>query len=351
MARDPRTIITPDAFTVAPELLGIALARPGRRLAAIAVDGVAAAILAKSGIALLLALFAALLAWRAVGGPIERMVRGRSRIIFRVASVIFAVIVVVNLYGLARDAFGRAAQPERAADAEVTIEGEAGRAIEDLDLGVAEVTSLAAQMARLERGDSAETVERATQLGRWVVEHTEPGDQRVELADALSSGVPPAAQPAFRAAVGSDSVPADTVARLLAANARLERANDRLRDETESLREQDERRGGVTRFLSSISDDLGVGLGWFALYFTAFVVLGRGQTPGKWLLGIRIIRLDNRPLGWWLAFERFGGYAASFSTGLLGFAQILWDRNRQALHDKATETVVIRLKDGQPLRL
>jgi hypothetical protein len=44
----------------------------------------------------------------------------------------------------------------------------------------------------------------------------------------------------------------------------------------------------------------------------------------------------------WSAFERFGGYAAGLLTGLLGFAQVYWDRNRQAIHDKITETVVIR---------
>jgi uncharacterized RDD family membrane protein YckC len=60
-------------------------------------------------------------------------------------------------------------------------------------------------------------------------------------------------------------------------------------------------------------------------------------------MGIRVIRLDGKPLGWWRSFERFGGYAASLSTGLLGFLQILWDRNRQGLHDKAVETVVIRV--------
>ena len=40
------------------------------------------------------------------------------------------------------------------------------------------------------------------------------------------------------------------------------------------------------------------------------------------------------------SFERFGGYAASLSTGLLGFLQILWDRNRQGLHDKAAGSLV-----------
>ena len=53
-------------------------------------------------------------------------------------------------------------------------------------------------------------------------------------------------------------------------------------------------------------------------------------------------RLGSERIGWWAAFERFGGYSASVITGLLGFAQILWDRNRQALHDKISETVVVR---------
>jgi uncharacterized RDD family membrane protein YckC len=107
--------------------------------------------------------------------------------------------------------------------------------------------------------------------------------------------------------------------------------------------DRDEDRGGIMRFVASALDDLGIGFGWGALYFTTFTVIGRGQTPGKRLVGIRVIRLDGRPVGWWLSFERFGSYFASFSTGLLGFAQIFWDRNRQALHDKAVETVVIRM--------
>ena len=45
----------------------------------------------------------------------------------------------------------------------------------------------------------------------------------------------------------------------------------------------------------------------------------------------------------WIAFERFGGYAASATLGLLGFLQILWDRNRQGLHDKAAGTAVLRV--------
>jgi uncharacterized RDD family membrane protein YckC len=78
------------------------------------------------------------------------------------------------------------------------------------------------------------------------------------------------------------------------------------------------------------------------LYFTAFLSLWRGQTPGKKLVGVRVVRLNGQPMTLWTSFERFGGYAAGLVTGLLGFAQVFWDRNRQMIHDKIVETVVVR---------
>jgi hypothetical protein len=74
----------------------------------------------------------------------------------------------------------------------------------------------------------------------------------------------------------------------------------------------------------------------------------RGQTPGKKLFGIRVLRLDGEPMTLWASFERFGGYAAGLFTGLMGYMQVYWDRNRQAIQDKISETVVIRDR-GQPL--
>ncbi len=67
-----------------------------------------------------------------------------------------------------------------------------------------------------------------------------------------------------------------------------------------------------------------------------------GQTLGKRLLGVRVMRLDGEPINWWVGFERAGGYAAGFATGLLGFAQVYWDANRQAIHDRIVGTVVVR---------
>jgi hypothetical protein len=147
-----------------------------------------------------------------------------------------------------------------------------------------------------------------------------------------------------------DSVTADalrlSLARVLAAQDldRLEhqvaRLEERNRELTGDLDELEER--GLIRWLLKIADQVGIGFGWSGLYFTLFIALFKGRTPGKRLLGIRVVRLDGKPIGWWAAFNRFGGYAASIFTGLLGFFEMFWDPNRQALHDRIASTVVIR---------
>lgn len=94
--------------------------------------------------------------------------------------------------------------------------------------------------------------------------------------------------------------------------------------------------------------DLGLGLGWLGIYFTASLALWQGRTPGKRLLGIRVVRIDGERLTTWHAFSRFGGYAASVFPGLLGFVQLLWDPNRQALQDQIAGTVVVREESPRP---
>ena len=91
-----------------------------------------------------------------------------------------------------------------------------------------------------------------------------------------------------------------------------------------------------------ITTDLGFGFGWAAFYFSLFTAWWQGQTPGKRLFGIRVIQLDGTPLSLWSSFGRYGGYGAGFATGLLGFLQVYWDPNRQAIQDKISSTVVVR---------
>jgi uncharacterized RDD family membrane protein YckC len=134
------------------------------------------------------------------------------------------------------------------------------------------------------------------------------------------------------------AIAAGDISRLESRNRRFEARGDSLERELDEA----QKAKGLRLFIAGFADDLGLGFGWAAVYFTAFLALWRGQTPGKRIAGVRVLRLDGKPLGWWISFERFGGYAASFSVGLMGFFQILWDRNRQGLHDKACETVVVR---------
>jgi uncharacterized RDD family membrane protein YckC len=78
--------------------------------------------------------------------------------------------------------------------------------------------------------------------------------------------------------------------------------------------------------------------------FSAFIALGQGQTLGKKLLGIKVMQLDGSSLSLWDSFGRYGGYGAGIATGLLGFIQVFWDPNRQAIHDKISATVVIDIR-------
>lgn len=94
-------------------------------------------------------------------------------------------------------------------------------------------------------------------------------------------------------------------------------------------------------WLQGLIEDLGIGFGWAAFYFTMFTAVWHGQTPGKKMFAVRVIQLDGTPLSVWDSFGRYGGYGAGIATGLLGFAQIYWDPNRQAIHDKISATIVI----------
>jgi uncharacterized RDD family membrane protein YckC len=84
--------------------------------------------------------------------------------------------------------------------------------------------------------------------------------------------------------------------------------------------------------------------GMAALYFTFFTSRTRAATIGKRLLGMRVRRLDGRPLTWWESFERFGGYLASLGTFGAGLLDFWRDPNRRLAHDRIANTVVLRTR-------
>jgi uncharacterized RDD family membrane protein YckC len=80
------------------------------------------------------------------------------------------------------------------------------------------------------------------------------------------------------------------------------------------------------------------------VYFGVIVWLTNGLTLGKWLTGIRIISLTHERIGLWHSVERALGYGASLLEAGSGFFQYLIHPNRQTVHDRIAETVVVRLR-------
>jgi len=67
-----------------------------------------------------------------------------------------------------------------------------------------------------------------------------------------------------------------------------------------------------------------------------------GQTPGKFALGIRVMRTDGDKLGDIDALIRAIGYHVSAILFGLGYIWALFDKNNQTWHDKMARTYVIR---------
>lgn len=65
-----------------------------------------------------------------------------------------------------------------------------------------------------------------------------------------------------------------------------------------------------------------------------------GQTPGKLLIGLRIVRANGKPLTLRYALLRYVGYWLSAIPLGLGFLWVLVDDRRQGWHDKLAGTCV-----------
>jgi len=78
-------------------------------------------------------------------------------------------------------------------------------------------------------------------------------------------------------------------------------------------------------------------------YFTYFHGT-LGQTPGKKLLGLKVIEINGEEMTLGLAFLRWVGYILSKLPLFLGFIWIGIDGRKQGWHDKIAGTCVIRTK-------
>lgn len=81
---------------------------------------------------------------------------------------------------------------------------------------------------------------------------------------------------------------------------------------------------------------------FLVLYFGLSTYFGNGQTPGKKLLGIRVVSLAGEKLTLWQSIERALGYGASALEFGFGFVQYFIHPNNRTVHDRIAETIVVR---------
>lgn len=398
---DPRKVITAESFHVAPHLLGLPLASPSRRLVAILLDLLLVAIVANLGGKILFALAMAFaFFWFAgkrlgnQGGFFSRSVRAG----FRGVGTLMLFIGCIALWGEIKPRLdggdeddarpvstaGVTGQPDQNGGVGMGSLLRGGLALHAVhaatDSASAHTATLRAVREGRRMGMTASQIRgtlmedsagRSRQVNAGIRAALPPPDTLPPAQGASTVGEegeeaagpdtvptnPDSLAAAYVAAVrGGDSARADALRPKLASTfahdslgelrgqvGTLEHEKAELRSENERL----EKRGLLATLLEWL-DDLGIGFGWTALYFTFFTAMLKGQTPAKKLLGIRVLRLDGGPMTLWASFERYGGYAAGLFTGLTGYMQVWWDRNRQAVQDKISETVVIRDR-GLPL--
>lgn len=90
-------------------------------------------------------------------------------------------------------------------------------------------------------------------------------------------------------------------------------------------------------------------LAWLVVYSGLSVWWTNGLTVGKRLLRIRVVSLKYPKISLWQATERALGYGASSLEGGFGFIQFFIHHNRQCVHDRIAETIVVR--ESHPVRL
>ena len=99
----------------------------------------------------------------------------------------------------------------------------------------------------------------------------------------------------------------------------------------------------MARVMDGVLFALTLGIGYIIWWL---IVLGRGQTPGKQLLGIRAERRNGDPAGWGITFVREIINSVVCGTGIGFFANVILmlmdDNEHRSLSDRVVDTVIVR---------
>jgi uncharacterized RDD family membrane protein YckC len=87
-------------------------------------------------------------------------------------------------------------------------------------------------------------------------------------------------------------------------------------------------------------------LGFMSYSALMLAMWSYGMTPGKWLLGLRVITVDTGlPAGFWrMVLREYIGRLAAGLFCAIGYFWALFDANKQGWHDKIAKTLVVRTR-------
>jgi len=86
------------------------------------------------------------------------------------------------------------------------------------------------------------------------------------------------------------------------------------------------------------------------LYFGILLWRGKGRTPGKRLMRIRVVSLMHRHITFWHSVERALGYGAAALEGGFGFVQFFIHPYRRCAQDRLAETIVVTERGYQGMQ-
>lgn len=375
--KEQRRIVTPFEFSVSPELLGSRLATPSQRTCAIAVDSLLVAILAGVD-GDILGLIIAIVFYRAASKLKSQHKAPKRRKLLNLFAAFILFVVIANSFDPIKNFFSDSENNDL--EAVSTLVDEEGNLTEKVISSngwdslqmlpaVIEVTTIAGECRNSANSETCWTdgfaivqkqlsdlklseSQRRKALSEYLKLTDLSEERKAQLLTNSDKQLDKPVQPdeTQQQAVNNEENSKynqleDKYQALETKYQTLEKSNTELTEQLTEAQQQPD--FTVTGWLNSIATDLGISFGWAAVYFSLFTAWWRGQTPGKRLFGIRVLALNGKPLSLWESFERYGGYGAGFATGLLGFAQIIWEPNRMAIHDKISETVVIDVKKNK----
>ncbi|WP_334061912.1 RDD family protein [Alteromonas genovensis] len=324
---ETRNVITPYAFKVDQALLGIPLAPPIKRAMAMIIDVILIFMAAKLS-ATLIAFVAAMAFYKGTAQQYLPKMSSFWRRTLKLSAAGFLFVSSLTVLSLAIDFF----------EDDSTLQGiQINKAEQTDELSEHDKSIIRTYLAQTDDDKNCDAICQSAASANLVA-------QLPELAEIEDTGNSQAARALLHLMVIADDelISADDVENVDLVPESMTGQNTH---ENTIKNTNENNTTPVTSILQwgkGIIQDLGLGFGWAAVYFTLFSLLWRGQTPGKKVCNIRVVSLNGEPLGMLDCFGRYGGYGAGFATGLLGFLQVYWDPNRQAIQDKISATVVIQ---------